>query len=101
VIYLLVLPRVMMSQDARSQRRFARDLMITISAKGVTLTTETAHSEATWAAFDRVAVTRKHIFFFITKTQAYIVPKRAFATPEAAKAFGDAARNWRASIATV
>jgi hypothetical protein len=96
VIYLLVVPRLLMRQSAHDQKRHARNLTMTISAKGVTMKSETTQSEAAWAAFERIAVTRKHVFFFITQTQAYIVPKRAFANPEAATAFADTARVWQA-----
>ena len=96
-IYLLVLPRFLGQMSAHERKRRARDVTLTISPNGVSTQSETTQSSVTWADIERIAAKRKHIFLFLTRTSAFIVPKRVFAKPEDATAFLEAARSWYAT----
>lgn len=51
-----------------------------------------------WRALKSVDDGKEHIFFLLERNQGYIIPKRCFITPEAARKFFDAARGyWQAA----
>lgn len=54
-------------------------------------------SSVFWPQILEVAEEKEHIFFFIAPNQAFIVPKRAFDSPDAAHTFAERAKQFRAA----
>ncbi len=69
-----------------------------------TLRTHTAASDAniSWKGIYRIDATASHLFFFVQPELAYIIPRGAFPTPEAAEEFLATARAYHgAAVAPV
>jgi hypothetical protein len=60
---------------------------LTLDSTGLTEVAEGATMSHTWSAIEDVAETGSAVYFYNTPVSAYVVPKRAFATPEAVAAF--------------
>jgi hypothetical protein len=66
---------------------FLRPHDITVSSQGISLKSDVTELKCDWQAFLRVEETPTHLFLYIERVMAYIVPKREFATPEEASRF--------------
>jgi hypothetical protein len=51
---------------------------VTLSAKGVTVFSDHRTTTDQWSIIWHIGKTAKHMLFFITTTNAYIIPRRAF-----------------------
>lgn len=56
--------------------------------------TEVNETKARWDTIEQVVEDAQYIYIFVSKTNAYIVPKRAFHYPAEAQAFVDTAKNF-------
>jgi hypothetical protein len=77
--------------------RFLIEQTIRIDSHGFTQTT--AHTTATnyWLGIEDIVARKDFIYFFLTPKLAYLIPKRAFATPAECEAFVEAAKAFRQS----
>jgi YcxB-like protein len=88
---------------ARTARRAVRGQgldrprVISISAAGVEARVGGIHSTYAWLEIERIVTTRGHVILVLSPLLGLIMPVRAFATKEAAVAFGEKARAWRAA----
>jgi len=57
--------------------------------------TVVSETKRAWSAFDSLDEDANYLYFFISKTHAYVIPKRAFSSLAAAQAFLDKARHYR------
>lgn len=67
---------------------------ITITPDEITRHNNFGHSAFYWSAIDRVETTRDHLIVFIGATQAFLLPKRDFASEEEFSRFADAAHKY-------
>jgi len=64
--------------------------------RGLFLESVKVRSEIAWEAIREVKRDDSHVFFFMSKLLAYIVPQRAFDDPQEFEAFAEAAgQHWR------
>jgi hypothetical protein len=67
---------------------------VEISPEAVSRTWETGESLQKWSAFQQIVGTPEFILFYQGQNFAQIIPRRAFASPEAAEAFLQSAQQW-------
>jgi hypothetical protein len=65
---------------------------VALGAEAVEIKTPSWQTRLAWSGIVSVDETPEHVFFRIEKAAAYMVPKRAFPTPEALNSFLDFAR---------
>lgn len=80
----------------------AREQGVEISPDGVvwSVGSEQASQNLKWSDIHRVTGMPKYICFFLGKRSLNLIPRRAFASPEASESFLLAAREWHAAMAT-
>src|SRR5207247_1103750 len=71
---------------------------VAISPAEVLWTWETGRSTQEWSAFQRIADSRDYILFYRGPSFAQLIPRRAFATPDAADVFLQCATEWHAAV---
>jgi len=73
---------------------------MTISAKGVLVVAPAAGETLKyWKAIRKVTETASHVYLFVGLAQAFVLPKRAFASNEAMEAFLAKVKEYRALAA--
>lgn len=87
VTWILTFCQLSMGKTAKIQRN------IEITDTEVTSSTKLTRTTMTWAAVHDVRETRKTILLFTNKKCAFIIPKKAFASPEDAVHFFKFARS--------
>jgi hypothetical protein len=80
---------------ARQHSLLSEPLRMMLLPDQVYITTRTSHSSYKWGAILNITESPTHFFFWISQRDALIIPKRAFATPEEARLFGETARYYR------
>jgi hypothetical protein len=71
---------------------------ISVSSDGLHEVTEYGEGRLKWSGVSDLEETPDHIFIYTGAAAAYIVPKRAFASPEQSRAFLEAVRSyWQAA----
>lgn len=65
------------------------DVTAQLTPDGMEVSTAVSRSQMSWATFDEAVFTPRHVFLFLTRRSAVIIPRRAFA--------GDA--QWRSFVA--
>ena len=97
-VWWLLLPWVLRLRARATFRRFPdhfRVATVTIGEKGFIWKGPTKADTLSWRAIRRVVQDRHAFYFFVDAQRAYIVPFRAFAGPEEARAFAEAALDYR------
>jgi hypothetical protein len=93
----------------RTAKRFARENLDAVgertfecSPERVSWTWTSGESTQKWTAFQRIVGTPEYVYLYFGRHRAFIVPRRAFASPEAAESFLQKAIDWhRAATAQV
>ena len=67
---------------------------LTLSPAGVTVTIGEREETLPWTRFRAIVTTDQHLFLFIAKRHAHIVPRRAFADEASFSAYADYARSF-------
>jgi hypothetical protein len=81
-------------------RRDLHQQHLTITRDSLTTCDELSTSTTHWKAVEKVAATHSHLFIYLDKWMALVVPRHAFATDEAFQEFVAAAESFhRATIA--
>ncbi len=62
--------------------------------------TAISETKRAWTAFDSLDEDANYEYFFISKTHAYVIPKRAFSSLAEAQTFLDKARRYRDAALT-
>src|SRR5207248_336216 len=89
-----------LTQGAFERWRFRRDrglwekMTLRLSSGGITLHDLNGVTTTFWHALEQVGETDDHAFFYITKTLAHILPKRAFRDKEEFRQFVATARHY-------
>lgn len=73
--------------DERPDRGQLGRHRLMLDEDGLTENTAVGESRTRWAGVDRVEQSRDYIYIYTSPAAAHVVPKRAFANPEAADAF--------------
>jgi hypothetical protein len=76
--------------------KFLAERRLRVSPEALTHATEFSAETLSWKAIDKIAVTRDHAFLFFSRTAAYILPRRAFATDADFQDFVHLARRYHA-----
>ena len=86
------------SRSARAGRGIKKghdiNISLTIGPDWFRYTNQFAELARRWTNFDKIGVTKDHCFFFVSPTNGYIVPRRAFASTDDYNDFVDAARRY-------
>ena len=90
----IVIQTVRRLYDNEEARWILAPKRMRINANGVSITSEFHHLTNSWAVICGLGVTEDHAFFFTTRIQAHVVPRRAFRDPKEFKAFVDQARDY-------
>ncbi|MBP7252632.1 MAG: YcxB family protein [Alphaproteobacteria bacterium] len=78
--------------------QFLAATQFTLQHDGFTTQTRYTQGSVDWRGVQRLAETKDLMLIYIDTMQAYIIPKRCFASPEAAAAFYQQAQNyWQAT----
>jgi hypothetical protein len=77
--------------------RFLIEQTIRIDSHGFTQTTANGVATNYWSGVEDIVARKDFIYFFLTPKLAYLIPKRAFATPVDCEAFVGAAKAFRQS----
>lgn len=94
MVYEFLVTPYVRSRFIFRQKLHKRSQSIVISSEGVSSKEGDIKSSVPWLEIDRVAIAPQHIMLFISQVQAIVVPTRAFASRDAAKAFADSALRW-------
>jgi hypothetical protein len=78
--YLLALLVKLSLKDPENRKRMLGWRRIVIGPEGLSMRGEGIDSTVKWTAIQRIPVTREHAFLYMTTTNAFIVPRRAFAS---------------------
>jgi hypothetical protein len=60
---------------------------IELAPDGVHWSSKRGEGRTNWSAVHKIEETKQHIYIFVDRAAAHVLPKRNFATPEAATAF--------------
>jgi YcxB-like protein len=71
--------------------------LLEITSDGLFCSAELGESTIKWPAYTHVFGTSEHIYLYRGPQRAIIIPRRAFASPEEAEAFLQAAQEWHAA----
>ncbi len=80
----------------RQNPRFFERRSLEITPALIAARTESHAGSTAWHAVEWIVEHREHVFFYISKTEAYILPKRAFADERQYQEFLDTARHYHA-----
>ena len=70
---------------------------IVIDSEGVTERSAVAESKIAWSGVERIEEDGHNVYFYIGPLQAYVIPKRAFQTPDDGEAFLQLAQSYRSA----
>ncbi len=73
------------------------DSRLEISKEGIRCAGHQGEERHPWRDVKGIRATRSHFFLYLSPYWAYIVPRRAFDSPQEAEAFLQAARRWRSA----
>jgi len=79
-----------MYMEGQNRGLFARR-RLTITPETITDATEISVTTMKWVAVEKIAVDQRHVFFYVTATSAFILPKAALATEEEFEEFVETA----------
>jgi hypothetical protein len=96
-LLFLWLVRITAKRYARQNRDALGERTFECSPERVCWTWSSGESTLKWTAFQRIDGTRDFIYFYFGPHRAFIVPRRAFPSPEASAAFLQTARDWHAA----
>jgi hypothetical protein len=89
-------PRAFVRQALKDEPLAFQDLRFTLSPQGVTQSSFFGAHTRYWRGVRRIAATADHVFFYISKTVAFCVPNRAFASERDFQVFVETARRYHA-----
>jgi hypothetical protein len=75
------------------------DWRLEITPEGLSWSAELGESRVKWGAYVQIGGSATHLYFYRRLRAPAIVPRRAFASPEEAEAFLQAAGEWHAAAA--
>jgi len=85
-------------KEAQKIRGFLGKQTLEISGEGVRQITPYVNSLIQWANFTEIVESARHIFFFLDRNHALIIPRSAFTSSEEAKVFVEGAQRYRAGL---
>ena len=104
IALVLAVPRLLppskkrIAKAASQQPGFLREHSVTISPEWLAEKTTVNDTKIAWITLPSLEEDKSHFFFFLSKTVAFIIPKRAFSSPVEAQAFLDRSRRyWQAA----
>jgi hypothetical protein len=82
-------------KQLRRNRQFFDERSLEISAVGLTAATEAVSNSVKWHAVNEIIQHGDHAFFYVSKSEAHILPKRVFADEEQFQEFVEKAEWYR------
>ncbi|MHC4179334.1 MAG: YcxB family protein [Planctomycetota bacterium] len=83
-----------MYREGENRGLFTRRRM-TITPETITDATEISVTTMKWVAVEKIAVDRRHAYFYVSAASAFTLPKAAFATEEGFQEFIETARRYQ------
>ena len=93
--YLLTLQVKLLLKHPANQKLLLGWRRTSLESEGLAISAEASNTMLTWAAFQKIAATRDHGFFYTTPQHAVIVPRRPFVSDEEFREFVALARRYR------
>jgi len=93
IVFLLSLVPLALLVVLRRHRGLVGEHIVEIWEAGLAERTDVNESLHRWAGFHKLISTRKYFYIFVTDAMVHVVPKRAFATKDEARAFQTAIEN--------
>jgi hypothetical protein len=78
---------IALAMASRENRTVLTEHTITLTDTGLLEETRFNRTEQKWAGVTRLARTRRHIFVYVSRDAAHVIPRRAFADAVACDAF--------------
>ncbi len=91
---ILVIRRGRLRAGARLKKGHDINIRLAISPDWFSYTNQFVELKQRWTNFDKIGVTKDHAFFFVSATNGYVLPCRAFASAEDYDDFVDTARRY-------
>jgi hypothetical protein len=80
--------------------KLCKNLRVLVTPDSITVKHVDSESVTRWKGIEHIAITSKHVFLYLSKRRAYVVPARAFKTAEDFQEFTDQVRRYH-EMATI